>query len=92
MSQSLLFVIVETGEKFGSVQVSPTAAVVPVCLNPNLPSCVQPVCNPAAPHPRIFKPSSSSLLSQNDLCERVWCGAPVLFAFSLGFGLHLYEF
>lgn len=30
MSQSLLFIIVGTGEMFGSVQVSPTAVVVPV--------------------------------------------------------------
>lgn len=54
---------------FGSVQVYPTAVVVSVCLK-----CVSPVSNQAAPHPRVFKPSSSSLLFQTDLCESVQCG------------------
>lgn len=46
----------------------------------------------AAPHPGVFKPSSSSLLFQTDLGASVQCGAPVLFGFSLVFGLYLYEF
>lgn len=75
----------------GSVQVYPAAVVVSVCLNPTQPSGGSPVSNQAARHPRVFKPSSSSLLFHTDICQSVQCGAPVLCGFSLVFGLNLYE-
>lgn len=73
--------------KWRDVQICPglSSVVVSVCLNPNKPSCVSPLSNQAAPLPRVFNPSSSSLRFQTHLCESVQCGAPVLFGFSVVF-------